>query len=111
MIWAGERKTQGGQLIDVFTDIVYDIYHEVLMMKTLNVAISEVEYNKFGIKTDVLDFSYLVDMIHKELIRQNLNECVTLAAKYGLSSMSMDEITDEVSQARLTRAVRSMSNV
>jgi hypothetical protein len=75
-------------------------------MKTLNVAISDVEYNKFGIKTDTLDFSYLVDTIHKEIMRQNLNDCITLAEKSGLSSMSMDEITDEVSQVRLARAAR-----
>jgi hypothetical protein len=69
-------------------------------MRTLNVVISDVEYNKFGLKTDDMAFSDFIDIVSKELMRQNLNSCVTLAEKYGLSAMTMDEITDEVKAVR-----------
>jgi hypothetical protein len=69
-------------------------------MKMLNVAISDIEYDKFGLKSDILAFSEFIDIVSKELIRQNLNECTELADKYGLSSMSMDEITREVNAVR-----------
>ncbi|WP_250631909.1 hypothetical protein [Rhodoflexus caldus] len=69
-------------------------------MRTLNISISEVEFNKFGLKKDNLTFTEFVDLISKELMRQNLNKCVELAEKYGLSSMTMDEISEEVKAVR-----------
>ncbi|BAU54560.1 hypothetical protein [Mucilaginibacter gotjawali] len=69
-------------------------------MPTLNVSISEIEYNKFGIKNDQLTFTEFIDIVSKELSRQNLNKCVELADKYGLSKMTMEEITDEVKAVR-----------
>jgi len=73
-------------------------------MRTLNISISDVEFNKFGIRKDSLTFTEFVDLISKELIRQNLDKCVALAEQYGLSSMTMDEINDEV------KAVRNAKN-
>jgi len=70
-------------------------------MKTINVSISDLEYNKFGIKKDKLTFSDLVDMVSKELTKQNLTKSIELAEKYGLSKMTMDEITKEVKNAGL----------
>lgn len=69
-------------------------------MKTLNVSISDIEYSKFGISSNKMNFTDLVDLISKELMHQNLNRCITLAEKYGLSSMSMEEITNEVKAVR-----------
>ena len=69
-------------------------------MRTLNIAISDLEYEKFGLKTDQLSFTDLVDMISRELSRQNLKKAVALAERYGLSSMSMDEISAEVNAVR-----------
>ena len=69
-------------------------------MRTLNVSISEIEYNKFGIKNDQLTFTDFIDIVSKELTRQNLNKCIELADKYGLSKMTMEEITDEVKAVR-----------
>ncbi len=69
-------------------------------MRTLNISISDIEFNKFGIKTDKLNFTDLIDLISKELTRQNLNKCLELAEKYGLSKMTMDEITNEVKAVR-----------
>ena len=69
-------------------------------MRTLTISVSDVEYNKFGLKSDKLAFSDFVELISKELTRQNLEKCLELADKYGLSTLTMDEITDEVRTVR-----------
>jgi hypothetical protein len=69
-------------------------------MKTINVLISDLEYNQFGIGKDKLSFTEFVDIVSKEISKQALNKCVRLAEKYGLSKMSMDEISDEVKIVR-----------
>lgn len=73
-------------------------------MRTLNIAISDLEYNKFGIKTDQLSFTDFVDMISRELSRQTLNRCVELSERYGLSKMSLNDISDEVKAVRSNAA-------
>ena len=69
-------------------------------MRTLNVSISEIEFNKFGLKQDKLTFTDIIDLVSKELTRQNLNKCLELADKHGLSKMTMAEITNEVKAVR-----------
>ena len=69
-------------------------------MRTLNVSISENEYSKFGLKDEKLTFSEIIELIRKELSRQNLNKCLELADKYGISKMTMEEITNEVKAVR-----------
>lgn len=69
-------------------------------MRTLSVSISEIEYNKFGLKEDKLTFTDFIDIVSKELTRQNLSKCLELADKYGISKMTMDEITSEVKAVR-----------
>ncbi len=69
-------------------------------MRTLNVSISDNEFNKFGLKQNNLTFSDLIKLIRKELMRENLNKCIELAEKYGLSKMTMDEISEEVKAVR-----------
>jgi hypothetical protein len=69
-------------------------------MKTLSVAISDVEYAKFGIKDNVISFSDFVDMVSKELIRENVEAAVKTAEVCGLSSMTMEDITTEVRAVR-----------
>ena len=69
-------------------------------MKTLSISISEAEYQTFGIKGDSLNFSDFLDLVSRELTRQNLDKCVELAEKHGLSAMTMEEITDEVNAVR-----------
>ena len=69
-------------------------------MRTLSVSISELEFNKFGIKENKLNFTDFLDIVSKELTRQNLSKCIVLAEKYGLSSMNMEEITNEVNEVR-----------
>jgi hypothetical protein len=69
-------------------------------MKTLSIAISDIEYCKFGIPNEQLNFTDFIDIISKELMRQNFNRSVALAEKYGLSSMTMEDITNEVNAVR-----------
>lgn len=76
-------------------------------MKTLNISISEIEYNKFGLKGEKLSFSELLEIVNKELQKINLRKSVKLAEKYNLSKMSMDEISDEVKAVRKNAKNRS----
>jgi len=69
-------------------------------MRTLNISISDIEFNKFGLKGEKLTFTDLINIISKELTRQNIAKCLQLADKYGISKMTMDEITDEVKAVR-----------
>jgi len=69
-------------------------------MRTLNVSISDLEYNKFGLKQDQISFTDFIELVSKELMRQNLNKCIELASKFGLSKMTMEEISNEVKAVR-----------
>ena len=69
-------------------------------MKTLNVNISDLEFNKFGFKKEKLSFSDLIEIISRELTKKNLNDCIELAEKYGLSKMTLKEINKEVNAVR-----------
>lgn len=73
-------------------------------MRTLNISISDLEYNKFGIKEDKLSFTEFLDIVSNELAKQTLDECVELAEQYGLSKMTMDEISEEVKVVRNAKA-------
>jgi len=76
-------------------------------MRTINVNISDLEYQKFGIKADNLSFSDFVDIVSRELSRQNLARTVELAERYGLSNMTMDGISEEVEAVRNKNAADS----
>lgn len=69
-------------------------------MKTINISISDLEFNKFGLQSTNYTFSEWVDIISRELAKQRLEQSVELAEKYGLSNMTMDEITKEVNEVR-----------
>ncbi len=76
-------------------------------MRTINIDISDLEFQKFGLKADRLSFSDLVDIISRELSRQNLAKTVELAERYGLSNMTMNEISNEVKAVRNNNAANS----
>lgn len=78
----------------------YATLKKVIHMKTLQISISDLEFNKFGLEKDSLTFSEFVELITRELMRQNMDKCLTLAEKYGLSQMTMDEINEEVKAVR-----------
>jgi hypothetical protein len=76
-------------------------------MRTLSIEISELEYQKFGLNADKLAFSEFIDILSRELSRLNLAKTVELAERYGLSGMSMDEISQEVKAVRDKNAAHS----
>lgn len=76
-------------------------------MKTLNVSISDLEFDKFGLKDRSFKFSDFVDIVSRELSRQTLNKSIELAEKYGLSKTSMTEISKEVKAVRKNAKGRS----
>ena len=69
-------------------------------MKTLSIAISDLEYAKFGITNNILSFSEFIDIVSKELMRENLRSATDAAQTCGLSSMTIEEITTEVKAVR-----------
>jgi hypothetical protein len=69
-------------------------------MRTLNISISDIEFSKFGIKSENLNFTEFIELVTKELTRQNLNKSLELAEKYGISKMTMEDITNEVKAVR-----------
>ncbi len=69
-------------------------------MRTLNVSISDAEFNQFGLQQNEVTFTNLITLIRRQLMRENLNKCLELAGKYGLSKMTMDEISEEVKAVR-----------
>lgn len=69
-------------------------------MRTINISISDIEFTKFGIKSENLNFTELIELVTKELMRQNLNKSLELAEKYGISKMTMEDITNEVKAVR-----------
>jgi hypothetical protein len=70
---------------------------------TLNISISDMEWQEFGITADTLTFTDFLELVSRELMRQNLNQAVELAEKYGLSSMTMEDINEEVNAVRNTK--------
>jgi len=69
-------------------------------MRTLNVSISDIEFDKFGLKKDKFSFSDFIDIVSRELSLQNLDKSIELAEKHGLSKMTIDEINREIKAAR-----------
>ena len=56
-------------------------------MRTLNVSISDMEFNNLGIKNENITFTEFTELVRREVMRNNLKNCLALAEKYGLSSI------------------------
>jgi len=69
-------------------------------MKSVNIQISDFEYNQLGLDKKTISFSELIDIIGKKITKQTLERSIQLANKYGLSKMTMKEIDDEVKAYR-----------
>lgn len=69
-------------------------------MRTLSVSISEIEFNKFGLKKEKFSFSDLLELVSREVMKKTLNDSVALAEKHGISRMSMADISKEVKAVR-----------
>jgi hypothetical protein len=60
-------------------------------MRTLNVSISDMEFNNLGIKNENITFTEFIELVRREVMRNNLSNCLALAEKVGLSSMTINE--------------------
>ncbi len=69
-------------------------------MKSVNIQISDFEFNQLGLKKSTLSFSELLEIIGKKITKQTLERSIQLANNYGLSKMSMEEINDEIKAYR-----------
>lgn len=69
-------------------------------MRTLHISISDMEFNQLGIKNENTTFHEFTELVKREVMRNNLNNCVALAEKYGLSSMTINEIKEEIKSVR-----------
>ena len=69
-------------------------------MKTVNIQISDFEFNQLDLNKNTLSFSELTEIIGKKITKQTLEKSIELADKYGLSKMTMEEIDDEIKAHR-----------
>ena len=69
-------------------------------MKSVNIQISDFEFNQLGLNKNTLSLSELIEIIGKKITKQTLEKSVKLANKYGLSKMTMEEIDDEIKAHR-----------
>ena len=69
-------------------------------MKSVNIQISDFEYNQLGLNKNTLSLSELIEIIGKKITKQTLEKSILLADKCGLSKMSMSEINDEIKAHR-----------
>jgi len=69
-------------------------------MKSVNIQISDFEFNQLGLNKNTISFSELIEIIGKKITKQTLEKSIQLANKYGLSKMTMEEIDDEIKAHR-----------
>lgn len=69
-------------------------------MKSVNIQISDFEFNQLGLSEGTISFSELVEIMEKKITKQTLERSIRLANKYGLSKMTMEEIDDEIKAHR-----------
>ncbi len=73
-------------------------------MKSLQIELSDFEYNQLNLSSNKLSFSELLDILTKRISGHMLEESVKLAEKYGLAKMTMDEINQDIKQHRNAKA-------
>jgi hypothetical protein len=69
-------------------------------MRTLNISISDFEFNKLGLTKEEINYTEFIDIVSREIARQNLIKCIELSNKFGLSEMTMEDISGEVKKVR-----------
>lgn len=69
-------------------------------MRTLNISISDSEFNRFRLTNENLSFKELIALLNKELTKQNLLKCLELAKSNGLDQMNLEDIDKEIKEVR-----------
>jgi hypothetical protein len=73
-------------------------------MRTIQLKISETDFQRYNLGNDEIRFPDLVDLISREYARKALLECNEIAEQAGLSKMTMDEINAEIKAVRDAKA-------
>ena len=69
-------------------------------MRTLQIKVSETDFQKYNLGSKEIKFTDLVDLISREYARKALIECNEIAEQEGLSEMTIDEINNEIKATR-----------
>jgi hypothetical protein len=69
-------------------------------MQTIQIKISNTDFQKYNFGSKEIKFTDLVDLISQEYARKALLECNEIAEQIGLSKMTMDEINAEIKFVR-----------
>lgn len=69
-------------------------------MRTLSVEISDIDFERFGLTKNKFAFADILELARRELTKENLMKAVELSEKYGISEITMSEITSEVKKVR-----------
>jgi len=69
-------------------------------MKTLNITISEKEFDRYGFPSEDIAFDELIELIKKEIVKEALEQTRSLAEEAGISDMNMTDIDAEIRAVR-----------
>lgn len=69
-------------------------------MKTIQINISEKDYQKYNFENNSLDFNDLIKKLDLVNAKNTLKESIKLAKSAGLSNLSEEEINYEIMQVR-----------
>ncbi len=69
-------------------------------MRTLKIKITESDFQRYNLKEGEIKFTDLVDSISREYARKAVLESNELAEKYGLSTITLNEINAEIKAVR-----------
>lgn len=73
-------------------------------MRTVQLKISETDFQKYNFGSGEIKFSDLVELISREYARRALLESNEIAEQVGLSTMTLDEINAEIKAVRDAKA-------
>ncbi len=91
------------QQIEVF-DYLHNKFENRNKMQTIQVKISDSDFQRYQFNNSEIKFTDLVDKISLEFARQSLLECNAIAEKVGLSNMTLEEIDAEIKAVRDAKA-------
>ena len=67
---------------------------------SIQIKASKRDYLKFGLGSNIINFTKLKENILKEQFQKSIEESVRLARKSGLSQMTLEEINAEIELVR-----------
>lgn len=93
-----DKNESSSKSVKVRDSSIFSLIDE--KMRQVNIQVSEIDYVKYGLSDNPIDFEQLLGKVRLELAKEALRKCQELAEKAGISTMSIDEITQEVKASR-----------